>query len=257
MKSVLIVGNGIVGHNLAKEIAALKPEIYDKYKPEENTKQRTHYDVAFICVPTPFIDRDNPCDSSEVRNAIVENDADLYIVKSAILPGTTEKLANETGKHIVISPEYYGSTHFSNNYVYDYTIVGGAREDCKKAVQLLQSVYDGRHQFYITETRAAELVKYMENTFLAFKVSFCIQFWEIAKKANVDYEVLRELFLLDPRVNPANTYVFDEKPYWTSHCYDKDIPAIAETYDAVFIKAMIGYNEAMKAKWGQQPDERV
>lgn len=254
MKKVLIVGNGIVGHNLAKEIAALKPEIYDKYKPDENTKSHEHYDVVFICVPTPYVGKWKPCDCQEVLNAVTENSADLFIVKSAVLPGTVDYLRSATGEHVVVSPEYYGSTHFSNNYVYDYTIVGGERKDCKKAVQLLQSVYDGRHKFYITDAKTAELVKYMENTFLAFKVSFCVQFWEIAKKVGVDYEVLRELFLLDPRVNPANTYVFEDKPYWESHCYDKDIPAIAYTYDAELLKAMIRYNEGLKEKWGRKAD---
>lgn len=244
---VLIVGNGIVGHNLAKEISTLHPEVYDKYKQEENTKQKEHYDVAFICVNTPYTEKD-PCDASEVYNAIMENDADLYIVKSTVLPGMTDELAAKTGKRIIFSPEYYGSTHFSNNYTYDYTIVGGAKEDCTKAIQLLQHVYDGRHKFYIASAKEAEIVKYMENSFLAMKVSFSIQFWEIAKKAGASYEVVRELFLLDPRVNPANTYVFEDKPYWTSHCYDKDIPAIAETYGAEFLLAMIRYNEGMKKK---------
>jgi len=252
MKDVLIIGNGVVGHNLAAEIATLKPEVYDRYKQEGNTKTKGHYDVAFVCVPTPYNGKDNPCDITEVERAIVDNDAELFVVKSAVLPGTTDDLRARTGKRIIISPEYYGSTHFSNNYQYDFTILGGEREDCKAAVQLLQRVYDGRHKFYITEARAAELVKYMENTFLAMKVSFCDQFWEIAKQAGVDYEVLRELFLLDPRINPANTFVFDEQPYWTSHCYDKDIPAIAETYGAEFILSMIHYNEGMKKKWAEE-----
>lgn len=250
MKDVLIVGNGIVGHNLAWEIAAVKPEVYDKYKTEKNTKTKNRHDVAFICVPTPYNGKDDPCNIDEVKNAINENSAELYIIKSTILPGTTEKLRELTGKHIIFSPEYYGSTHFSNNYEYDFTVLGGEREDCKTAVQILQHVYDCRHKFYITEARAAELAKYMENTFLAMKVSFCNQFWEISKQVNTDYEVVRELFLLDPRINPANTYVFEDKPYWTSHCYDKDIPAIAETYDAEFILAMIKYNENMKKKCG-------
>ena len=37
MKKVLIIGYGTVGHNLAAELSALQPDIYDKYKPDENT----------------------------------------------------------------------------------------------------------------------------------------------------------------------------------------------------------------------------
>lgn len=245
---IIVIGNGIVGHNLSAELNAIKPEVYDKYKNEENTATGGHYDLAFICVNTPYVSKENPCDITEVRNALNENDADIYVMKSTVLPGTCEKLENETGKAIVFSPEYYGSTHFSNNYSFDFTILGGEKKHCAKVQQALQNVYDGRHKFYITDHKTAELVKYMENSFLAMKVSFSIQFWEIANKAGVNYEILRELFLLDPRINPANTYVFDEHPYWKSHCYDKDIPAIAETYGAEFLLNMIDYNNGMKKK---------
>lgn len=43
----------------------------------------------------------------------------------------------------------------------------------------------------------------MENAFLAKKVSFYFQFWEITKNIGVDYELLRELFIAGPRVNPS------------------------------------------------------
>lgn len=249
MTDVLIVGNGIVGHNLTKELRALHPDVYDKFKTEENTKSKDKYDLAFICVNTPYLNKDCVCDISEVKNAIAENEADIYVIKSTILPHTTEQLAKETGKNIIFSPEYYGSTHFTNNYEFDFTILGGDKQICKSVVQILQNVYDGRHKFYITDAVNAEITKYMENAFLAMKVSFCSQFYEIAKAAGGDYEVIRELFLLDERVNPANTYIFEKHPYWTSHCYDKDIPAIAETYDAKFLKSMIEFNEEQKQKY--------
>lgn len=250
MKNVLIVGYGIVGKNLSHEIRNLHPDIYDKYKTELNTKKSNKvYDFAFICVDTPYIDENIPCDLKEVKNAIFENEAEIYLIKSTILPGSIENLIEETGKKIIFSPEYYGSTHFSNNYVYNFTILGGEKAICKKAIQLLQNVYDGRHRFIVVDSRAAELVKYMENAYLAMKVSFCSQFWNIAKEIDVDYEMLRELFISDPRINPSNTFIFDEHPYWESHCYDKDLAAFSSVYDAPLIEAVISFNEMMKNKY--------
>ena len=56
MSKVLIIGFGTVGHNLAEELAPLHPDIYDKYKPGHNTRDPYGgYDVAFICVDTPYI----------------------------------------------------------------------------------------------------------------------------------------------------------------------------------------------------------
>ena len=245
-KDVLIVGGGVVGVNISKEFAAIGPEMYDKYKPEMNTKTKCHYDFVFICVPTDYKGEDNPCDITEVRNALLENDAGIYVIKSTVLPGTVEKLKKETGKRIVFSPEYYGATMYANNYNFDFTILGGDRSDCNEVVQLLQNAYDARHKFYVVKSQEAEVIKYMENSYLAMKVSFCVQFWEIAKKAGADYGAVREGFLLDPRVNPSHTFVFDDHPFWSSHCFNKDVRAIAESFGAGLLLDVIKYNEGMK-----------
>lgn len=253
MMRVVIVGHGVVGKNLEREIRKLRPNVYDKYKPQENVSYDPqgrdvidlHYDIAFICVDTPLNGK-YTCDITEVRRAIEEIDADIYVIKSTILPGTTAKLIVETGKKIVFSPEYYGGTQHCNNFKFNFTIVGGIKQDCLKVVQVLQHVYDARHEFHITDSKTAELTKYMENSYLATKVSFCQQFYVIAEKLGVNYEELRELFILDPRVNSSHTFVYRDKLYWSSHCLDKDVPAIAEFADARFLKGVISFNEEMK-----------
>ena len=90
----------------------------------------------------------------------------------------------------------------------------------------------------------------MENSYLATKVTFCIQFYEIAKQLGVSYEELRELFILDPRVNPSHTFVYEEHPYYQSHCLDKDVPAIANAVSAELLKNVIEFNNKQKKKAG-------
>ena len=246
--NILIIGYGVVGHNLAEEISALKPDIYDKYKVEHNTRRNIKYDFAFICVDTPYIDVSNPCSLEAVQEALKENDADVFIIKSTVLPKTTEMLAKTLKKRIVFSPEYYGGTQHCNNYSFNFTILGGERNDCIAVQQLLQHVYDASHTFHIVDSATAELTKYMENSWLATKVSFCNQFYDIAQKCGVDYEVLRELFVLDPRVNPSHTFVYRDHPYWDSHCLNKDVPAIANKFDAELLNSIINFNDKRKKK---------
>ena len=83
----------------------------------------------------------------------------------------------------------------------------------------------------------------MENAYLATKVSFCNQFFDIAEHLGVSYEELRELFILDPRVNPSHTFVYRDAPYWDSHCLNKDVKAIAESFDAQLLKDIITFND--------------
>lgn len=245
MKNILIIGYGVVGHNLAKDIEKLQPDVYDiKYED----KRKPHYDFAFICVDTPYIDENNVCDLTQVKAALNDNNADIYIIKSTILPGSVEELKKETGKRIIFSPEYYGGTQHCNNFNFNFTILGGEKQDCLEVQQLLQNVYDGTHTFRIVDSKTAELVKYMENSWLATKVSFCNQFYDIAKNMDVNYEELRELFILDPRVNPSHTFVYKDHPYWSSHCLNKDVPAIAKWANAELLKSIIEFNEKQKSK---------
>ena len=75
MKNVLIIGYGVVGHNLSKELEKLQPDIYDiKYED----KRKSHYDFAFICVDTPYINENNVCDLTQVKAALNDNNADIY-----------------------------------------------------------------------------------------------------------------------------------------------------------------------------------
>ena len=250
MKSVLIVGVGNIGSRLYEEYRRLFPDRYDPMKGYDE-KRGIRYDFAFITVDTPM-NVDGSCDLSQVRDAIAETDAEIYVLRSTVPPGTTEKLRAETGKRIVFSPEFYGTTQHADEHAFDFsfTILGGEEVDCNAVIQLLQEVYDARHRFRVTDSTTAELTKYMENTMLAAKVSLCVQFWEIAGEYGVSYPEMRELLLEDKRFSRAHTFVYDEHPYWGSHCIDKDLAALASVADAPLIHDIISYNQRCKKKYG-------
>jgi len=247
MKKCLIVGYGHIGQKLYKEYAALNPDRYDPYKGIDEKVALNKYALAFICVDTPMLP-DGSCDLSQVEQAIDETNAEIIVLRSTVIPGTTDGLINKTGKKIVFCPEFCGVTQHSDisQFDFDFTILGGNKEWCNAVVQILQNVYDARHRFCLTDTKTAELVKYMENTMLAAKVSLCVQFWQIAKRIGVNYTELRELLLNDPRINRAHTFVYDDRPYWESHCFDKDLAAISAFTDAPLVRSIIEYNESCK-----------
>ena len=246
MLNVLIVGMGNIGSKLYKEYFKLKPDGYDPFKGIDS-KRNIKYDIAFIAVDTPKND-DGACDLSQVRQAIAETDAEIIVLRSTVPPGTTETLKAETGRKIVFMPEFYGMTQHCDEKSFDFSfaIIGGDKADCNKVCQMLQNVYDARYRFCITDSRTAELTKYMVNTFLAARVSLCVQFWDIARQLGVSYPELRELFLQDSRMNRAHTFVYDEHPYWTSHCFDKDLVAVTKFARAPLIEEIIKYNDMCK-----------
>lgn len=250
MPNILIVGFGVVGKNLNKELQKLSPDIYDKYKPQFNTKRDIKYDVAFICVDTPMDADGQYLVISDVVSAIRETNADIYVIKSTMPVFKTELIADALHKKLVYSPEYYGSTQHCNNFDYNFTILGGNIEDCKKVQQILQGCYDASHTFRITDSNTAELAKLMENSWLATKVTFCTQFYEICQKYDINYEELRELFILDPRVHPSHTFVYSDHPFWDSHCLNKDVVSFANKAEAEFLQSVVKYNNEQKKRYG-------
>lgn len=257
--SVLICGNGIVGKN----INGIFPwaDLYDIDDSGENyyivkgefTNSSRHckkYDFAFVCVPTPMKDETGKCDTSFVTDVLEKVDAEIFIIKSTVPPGTTDRLKDATGKNIIFSPEYQGNTKHAN-LAYDFVIFGGEKRLTSSVAQLYQYAYTGKLKIHFTDSITAELCKYMENSFLATKVVFCNEFFRISKHLGVSYEELRELFLADPRVSPSHTFVYEKYPYFDSKCFNKDLPALyAEMkergYDADFIKMVYDRNEVFK-----------
>ena len=252
MKNILIVGCGSIGTKIYEEYKKLNPDRYDPYK-NLMEKRDICYDIAFICVDTPMEDN-GKCDLSQVECAIQETNAAIIVLRSTVPPTTTDTLIEKTNKHIIFSPEFYGTTQHCDHttFNFNFTILGGAKADCDKVVQVLQEVYDARHRFIITEAKTAELAKYMENTFLAARVSLCIQFWEIANQFGVSYPELREIFLNDERFNRAHTFVYADHPWWESHCFDKDLAALTQFSNAPLIEDIIAYNKKCKDKYNME-----
>jgi UDPglucose 6-dehydrogenase len=227
MRHVVIVGYGVVGRNMHKIFP--EAEVYDP--PQEIFAIDMEYDVAFVCVPTPKLEND-ACDISFVTDAVLRGvKAKTFCIKSAVPPGTCRRLAAQTESHIVCSPEYFGETQHNQN-LGKFVILGGHWVGCAEVAELYKTKATGELEICNTTWETAELVKYMENAFLAAKVTFCCEFYRLAESLCVNYDELRELWLKDPRIGRSHTFVYRDHPYYESKCLDKDVPAIVRfAYD--------------------------
>lgn len=233
----LIVGQGYIGTYLTKELERIKPDVYDKYK-NIDTRKYAYYDIAWLCLPTPY----DTCEIDEILNAMDENKANIYVIKSTILPSRLKELK----KTFVICPEYYGRTQDSIDTIQDYTIFGGNRKDCDKVIDSIKYCYNGNHKFIVTSPVLASLVKYMSNSFLLMKQTFCNEFYNIANKHNESYNELRELFLLDKQFSGMRTNVDESTMNMDHHCLSKDVPAIANEENNDLLKFISSYHQVSK-----------
>jgi UDPglucose 6-dehydrogenase len=253
-----VVGYGYVGKATAGYFErGHDVHLFDKYLPDhsaDHNKDRINScDLVFISVPTPTASDGSSCDLSAIEDVFGWLRAPTCI-KSTIPPGTVDRLERTSHAPIAFSPEYIGE---SRNHPWGelescgFVIIGGS----PKIMELVRSAYEqvchGQIEYYLTSARTAELCKYMENCFLATKVAFVNQFFDLAEVFHVDFAELRRLWLLDSRISPSHTEVTPERGFG-GKCLPKDMRAIiaASTKlrsDAPLLTAVLDYNDSVRA----------
>ena len=255
-----IVGFGTVGRALARffERAARHDiAVYDAYLEPFSSPQClaaiNAVELAFVAVPTPFDERTGACDLSNVRDAVARIAVPLCI-KSTVPPGTIDALARDTGKRIGYSPEYVGESDGHPWREIDncgFVVLAGD-PTVRALVRAAYAASAAAELRYVeVDAQTAELAKYMENCFLATKVAFVNQFAELAARGGTDFDAVRSVFLLDPRIGESHTRVTQERGFG-GRCLPKDLRSLVAwaggATDAPLVQAVLDYNEALRAK---------
>src|SRR2546423_1296463 len=131
-------------------------------------------DFAIVCVSTPS-DPDGFCDVGAVHEAVKRVPVDRILLKSTVAPGTTDELVAQTGKGICMSPEYVGETSFHDPVWTgpggpDFVVLGGEPEVRSWFIDAFTPILGPAKTYFQCTALEAELIKYMENSFLATKV---------------------------------------------------------------------------------------
>lgn len=188
-------------------------------------------EFAIVCVNTPP-DAAGGCDISNVVDAIKQLPTRRILLKSTVAPGTTDYLADVTGRTICFSPEYVGESTYHHPFWTDsaaavpFVIVGGPPDARRFFIDALLPVLGPSKVYFQCTAVEAEVIKYMENTYFATKVTFVNEFFEICRALGADWHAVREGWLLDPRVEPMHTAVFPADRGYAGRCLPKDVAAI-------------------------------
>jgi UDPglucose 6-dehydrogenase len=276
---IAIIGMGHVGtamHDLFRQHA--ETVTYDAVWPEDYPAQElAECDAGVICVDTPMA-ADGACDTSHVRAAIERIPVATVLLKSTVPPGTTDLLTRTTGKQICFSPEYVGESSYHHPFWpggprdVPFMILGGEPAVRRLFIELFQPVLGPSKVYFQCTAREAEIIKYMENAYLATKVSFVNEFRRICDTFGADWHTVREGWLLDPRIEPAHTAAFAIAPGFAGKCLPKDLSAIIRAaadagYRPALLAEVLSSNERLRdevaasgnrlAVTGQDPDRPV
>jgi UDPglucose 6-dehydrogenase len=265
VKKIGIIGHGFVGQAMERLFSsAFDIAIYD-VATQPSPDDLRGSDLVLICVPTPMA-ADGSCDVRHVEAAVavaVEYaPGALVCIKSAVPPGTTDRLSQEHNTdRIVVSPEYVGEgTRFVAPWKYpdpldsrshDFVIVGGPR--ASEVLDYFARVMAADARYVSCRAVEAELTKRFENAFLATKVTFVNEAARIAAAYGADWKAVRELWLLDSRIGRSHTSVFTDEPGYGGKCLPKDMSALIDEaekagVDARLLKSVRTTNDAIRAR---------
>ena len=216
-------------------------------------------DIIFICVGTPTQKNGNSADLSqiyEVAKFISKsiNKFKIIITKSTV-PVTTgdeiEKILlkkNSKKKFSVLSnPEFLREGEAIRDFIYPDRIVVGSND--KKANRIMKNLYSPLiskgAQYLNTSRRAAELIKYASNSFLATKITFINEIANLCEKTGINIEDISIGIGLDKRIGSR---FLRAGPGYGGSCFPKDTKAITSTADKFktnlsVIKSVIKSNE--------------
>ena len=223
-----IIGYGHVGtamHNLFKDAV-----IYDEIKNIGSKDEINKCDLSFVCVPTPM-NHDGSCDTSIVEEVISWCTCEVIVLRSTVRVGFTKEMSHKYHKKIVFQPEYYGETvahPFANLSDRTWLTFGGDVNSINYVIKAYQKVINSNVRILQCTSDEAEMAKYMTNSFLALKVSYCNEMYDLCEKLNVNYNVVRELWIQDPRIGSSHTFVYDDNRGYGWSCFPKDTKALLE-----------------------------
>ena len=189
-------------------------------------------DITFVCLPTPM-KKDGSCYTGIVEKVLSEindiNKCNVIVVKSTIPPGTTSKWNKMFNNiDIIFNPEFLTEANAINDFKnQNRIIIGGPKKSASKVRRLFVKAFP-KVKIIKTDSTYAEMVKYVTNCFLATKVSFANEMYEICNYLNIDYDKVIEYAMHDERLGYSHWSVPgpDGDFGYGGHCFPKDVKAL-------------------------------
>jgi UDPglucose 6-dehydrogenase len=230
-----IVGLGFVGSAIAEAHRSDDLVVRDpKISNSADIKDFRDCSAIYICVPSPERD-DGSADTTILASVLAElqhHDAakDKVLISKVTAPPSAYQDLQEHYPNLVHCPEFLTARNARADYQNsDYFVIGGDRERCLEARSVIrQGVPLVDDKFLITDIRSAALYKYMMNSYLAAKVTFMNEFYQLAQSYGLDWKTLTGLSVFDDRIGYTHLSVPgpDGAFGWGGGCFPKDVNAI-------------------------------
>ena len=235
-----IIGQGFVGNAIYQKFKTFfKVFTYDlDVKKCNSTKEQVmSSEIVFVCLPTPM-DKDGSAYTGIVEGAIKDlneyGKCKIAVIKSTVPPGTTERLNNlYPNLSIVFNPEFLTERNAVQDFENQTRIILGGPRPATTRLKEVYSVAFKKVHFVKTGSKHAEMVKYITNCYLANKVSFANEMYQLCESLDIDSDKIIEYAKFDERLGYSHWNVPgpDGDFGFGGHCFPKDLSALLHLTD--------------------------
>jgi UDPglucose 6-dehydrogenase len=268
-RKIAIVGHGFVGKAVDYGFSNpwLEKIIIDpKYNAGIDKLTNVDLEAFFICVPTPM-NADGSINSKIVVDTVdfikEYGGAGLIVIKSTVTPDVIKMLTSGPNGDIVIyNPEFLTEKAANEDFVNpNLHVFGGQPWACDRLYELYTKYSTCKPcPVYNMTAEEASFVKYGINSFLASKVLWMNQFYDIVEKHGSNYNAIINAVSGDPRIGTSHTSVpgFDGKRGFGGACFPKDTAAFLNfAEDFSVLREVINANNDYRSGYDLDDREKM
>jgi nucleotide sugar dehydrogenase len=241
-----IIGIGFVGNAIMrffeKKIEKKKLLLYDKYKNGGigSFTDILDSDILYLCLPTLYSEEKKCYDTSALIETInklnTSNFLGSILIKSTVEPLFCEKLNREYKKlKIIHNPEFLSARTAVKDFENTKQIIIGHTSqemsiDSASQVELFYRDMFPNSIINICSSTESEIMKICVNSFYSVKIQFFNEIYDLCKKTDSDYNIIKKCMLNNGWINSQHTSVpgHDGKLSYGGACFPKDTNALLQ-----------------------------
>jgi len=189
-----VIGVGVVGKAVLDAFSTkFETLAYDINGNYNELEQLCKCAIIFVCVPSPTRKSTKMQDLTALHNTLQSLEdmgfGGVVCIKCTLLPSTCDDLKKKYKLRITHNPEFLTAAKPYEDFMNQTRVlISGERKD----TSLVMTAYEGilpKSLFSIAEDfKTTEMAKYMHNCFLATKVSFFNDIFDLCQSLGIDYD---------------------------------------------------------------------
>ena len=235
-----IIGLGVVGSAINTGFEKLGHEVLcHDLKLTSTIKDILPSEIVFLCVPTPQ-GNDGSCDTTIITSVLEELSANEYkgivAIKSTVECGFTQQAIDQFNDlTLCFVPEFLRERCAVDDFINNHNLLAVGTHDKFVFEKLVEAHGHYPKEVVRLKPTEAEILKYYNNVFAAYKIIFANIMAEVCNKLDCDYTTVKDAFVKFGRCKDTYLDVNENLKGYGGMCLPKDVKAMTRLLDKLNI----------------------